>query len=383
MELIPVFLPNQVKFDAISKYFEEIDSNRIYSNIGPLTTKFLDQISKLFTIDSRRITLVANCTMGLTQILSYVKINNSKGKHKKYVICPDWSFTATGLSIINAGFEPIFLDVDKNTMDLTVDIVDDFLRSNQYLSEKIAAIMVVCPFGKELNFQKWTNFHKETQIDIVVDGAANFDTFSSNQKNELLNFPGFIAISLHATKIFPIGEGGIVISPSAHSGETISSMGNFGFTNSRESEIVGTNSKMSEYCSAIGLATLDTWPMTRSIWIEKNNEFKTIMSNLTQFQSIYTKTSQDFICTTGNIFSTKETLNIDDFQDYLYCNKISSKKWWPKPLSEMKAFKPFSRGVNKNASILSREMVGIPFYIDLSEEKMEYVCTTINKYNAV
>lgn len=344
--------------------------------------KFLDQISKLFNLDNRRITLLSNCTLGLTQILAYIKIVNSNDKHKKYVICPDWSFTATGLSIINAGFEPIFLDVDKNTMDLTVDIVENFLLSNRELSEKIAAIMVVCPFGKELDFQKWTNFHKETQIDIVVDGAANFDTFSSNQKTELLNFPGFIAISLHATKIFPIGEGGLVISPSAHSGETISSMGNFGFINSRESEIVGTNSKMSEYCSAIGLATLDIWPMTRSIWIEKTNEFKSIMSNLTQFQSIYIKTSQDFICTTGNIFSTKKTFDVDDFQNYLSSNKISSKKWWPKPLSEMKAFRSFSRGLNKNASILSREMLGIPFYVDLSEEKMEYVCTIINKYDA-
>jgi dTDP-4-amino-4,6-dideoxygalactose transaminase len=381
--LIPVFLPRLVKFDAISKYLEEIDSNRIYSNIGPLTIKFLNQISKLFNIDNRRITLVSNCTLGLTQILTYIKMNNSMDKDKKYVICPDWSFTATGLSIINAGFEPIFLDVDKNTMDLTVDIVEDFLQLNQDLSEKIAAIMIVCPFGKELNFQKWSNFHRETKIDIVVDGAANFDTFSSNQKTELLNFPGFIGISLHATKIFPIGEGGIVISPSAHSGETISSMGNFGFNNSRESEIIGTNSKMSEYCSAIGLATLDTWPMVRSIWIEKKNSFKSIMSNLTQFQSIYTKTSQDYICTTGNIFSTKEAFNIDDFQNYLYSNKISSKRWWPKPLSEMKAFRSFSTGLNINASTLSREMIGIPFYIDLQEEKMQYVCTIINKYDAL
>jgi dTDP-4-amino-4,6-dideoxygalactose transaminase len=139
---------------------------------------------------------------------------------------------------------------------------------------------------------------------------------------------------------------------------------------------------MSEYCSAIGLATLDIWPMTRSIWIEKTNEFKSIMSNLTQFQSIYIKTSQDFICTTGNIFSTKKTFDVDDFQNYLSSNKISSKKWWPKPLSEMKAFRSFSRGLNKNASMLSREMLGIPFYIDLSEEKMEYVCTIINKYDA-
>ena len=94
------------------------------------------------------------------------------------------------------------------------------------------------------------------------------------------------------------------------------------------------------------------------------------------------KTSQDFISTTGNIFSTKISFDIDDFQSYLSSNKISSKKWWPKPLSEMKAFRSYSRGLNKNASILSRGMLGIPFYIDLSEEKMEYVCNIINKYDS-
>ena len=70
-------------------------------------------------------------------------------------------------------------------------------------------------------------------------------------------------ISLHATKGFGIGEGGLVLSTSESVIHRVRQVCNFGIWGSPEGQILGYNGKVSEYHGAVGLATLDVWPARR------------------------------------------------------------------------------------------------------------------------
>ena len=66
-----------------------------------------------------------------------------------------------------------------------------------------------------------------------------------------------LAVSLHATKVLGIGEGGAVVSTDAALIERITAMSGFGFLGeTRESTLRGGNYRISEYAAAVGLAAL-------------------------------------------------------------------------------------------------------------------------------
>jgi dTDP-4-amino-4,6-dideoxygalactose transaminase len=379
-EIIPVFKPNLVKSSSVVKFLHQIDDSRIYSNHGPLEKRLITGFSELFAIPTNRCLLSSNCTIALTQILLYLKHHTKQGLNKKYVICPDWTFAASGLAIIQAGLHPIFLDVNRTSMELTVDIVKNYIDLNVNVKENTLAVLIVSPFGKDLDFKSWEDFHKNTGIELIVDGAASFDTFSHKQNTELLTFPGYTAISLHATKIFGIGEGALVITPGESSTNTIRSIGNFGFDSRRISEYVSMNAKLSEFSAAVGLATLDNWESTRETWRRKIVSFQQMMSSLKNFKTIYTATSTEFLCTTGNLLSLDPDFEPSKFQQYLQKNNISSRQWWPMPLSRMPVFKEFNNEPNLNADFLCNNLIGVPFYIDISEHDLEKVFSVINNY---
>jgi len=71
-------------------------------------------------------------------------------------------------------------------------------------------------------------------------------------------------ISLHATKAFGVGEGGLVLSTSEQVIHRLRQVCNFGIWGSEEGQILGYNGKLSEYHAAVGLAALDGWAMRRT-----------------------------------------------------------------------------------------------------------------------
>ena len=69
---------------------------------------------------------------------------------------------------------------------------------------------------------------------------------------------GLVAHSLHATKPFGIGEGGLVITYDPDLADRAHQMTNFG-TMGRITQMSGENAKMSEYHAAVALAQLNRW----------------------------------------------------------------------------------------------------------------------------
>ena len=67
-----------------------------------------------------------------------------------------------------------------------------------------------------------------------------------------------VAHSLHATKPFAVGEGGVLVGRRADWIDEARRISNFG-THMRIAQQDGTNAKMSEYHGAVALAQLDRW----------------------------------------------------------------------------------------------------------------------------
>ena len=231
---------------ALSPYLRRIDEAGWYSNFGPLVTGLEQRLAARFRRPTAIATL-ANGTLGLTLGLQAMGLRPGG-------LCavPSWTFVATVHAVLQAGLTPWFVDVDPETWML--DPVHLQSRLAGAPAEVVAAIPVSA-FGRMPDLNTWAAFRARTGVQVLVDAAAAFDAVDVA--------PVPVMVSLHATKVLGVGEGGFVACEDGDLIQAIRERTSFGFRGTREAMVAATNAKMSEYAAAVGMAALDLWPTTR------------------------------------------------------------------------------------------------------------------------
>jgi dTDP-4-amino-4,6-dideoxygalactose transaminase len=68
----------------------------------------------------------------------------------------------------------------------------------------VSAVTPVAPFGQPLDIAAWEGFRARTELPVVIDAAAGFDSLVPGETPAV--------VTRHATKVIGIGEGGFVTS---------------------------------------------------------------------------------------------------------------------------------------------------------------------------
>lgn len=246
---IPFLRPNLVKQEALIPYLSEIETSRMYSNFGPLNTRFEHRVMDEYFDHLGAVTTVNNATTGLVLAISQCK--RPKGK---YALMPSFTFAATPLAAIWSGLEPFFVDIRLDDWCMNEDLLRNCLNE---LGDEVAIVIPYATFGTNMNLDFYWQI-QESGIPVVVDAAASFGVTGSRDHFGK-GFPGCVVFSFHATKPFGIGEGGLVYSANTDLISQIRQAENFGFSAGRETTLPGLNGKMSEYTAAVALSTLDVF----------------------------------------------------------------------------------------------------------------------------
>lgn len=271
---IPFLRPNLVPHEAYGRYLDEIDSNHLYTNYGPLNRQFESElISRVFDGHGAAAT-VSNATMGLV-----LSIARTRRPGAKYAVLPSFTFAATPLAAEWAGLEPYFVDVDPSSWSVTAS---ELGKALDLLGDEVAVVVPYAAFGDPLDLTPFADLHRNG-TPVVVDAAASLGTRFAGRA-WCADFPGAVVYSLHATKPFGIGEGGLVYSSDATLVERIRRSCNFGFDQDRETEHQGLNAKLSEYAAAVGLATLDVFPAKTAERIRIAAQYRTALESRGAFE---------------------------------------------------------------------------------------------------
>jgi dTDP-4-amino-4,6-dideoxygalactose transaminase len=250
MSLIPIMRPRLPSADRLAPYLKSIDASRLYSNFGPLTLSLEDRLAEHYGLKQGTVATVANATLGLAIALAV-----QQPPPGTLCAMPAWTFVASAHAAVMAGMVPYFVDVDPETWALDASKLFDVLAR---APAAVGAVMPVMPFGLPLDLAAWEAFRSRTGVAVVIDAAAGFDFL----------VPGKVpsVVSLHATKVIGIGEGGFVISTDASFSRAVRMRANFGFEGSRQAQAAAFNAKLSEYHAAVGHAALDEWDQARAEW---------------------------------------------------------------------------------------------------------------------
>jgi len=351
------------KFHKYKNYLKNIDSKRIYSNYGPLYFKTQKFLEKYLRLKNNSVVLTSSGDSALYACLKYLK---NKNKKKKYILVPSFSFPSDIHSIINAGFEPFFLDVNYEDWSLSQHEIIKY--SNKY-KKKIAGILIVSPFGYPLDIDSLIKLKIKTKTEIIYDAA---DTIFNLKNLKNINF--FLTVSFHPTKNIPGNESGMIICKKSME-ENFKSYLNFGQDKKRNVNIFGFNGKISEYDCAILLASLKSIAKIKNKIKNINHYIVKKISN----SSIIIQNNIGKYWYSNKIFFYCKSKNRIDIEKVFLKNKIRLfRPWTGKAMHLHKFFKNYKRGNLKNTLFLTNKILGIPLNNDIDKLNLDKIIKILN-----
>lgn len=357
---IPVAKPRLPRLAALAPYIERIDRARWYSNFGPLCEEFEARLAARFGIEAAGVSTISNATVGLS-----LALQAAGARPGALCLLPSWTFSASAHAAVEAGMIPFFTDVDAEGL-LTPAIAREALRS---APGEIGAVMPVAVCGQPIDPLPWNQFAEETGLPVVLDAAPGFDAAKAGR--------GLSVVSLHATKVLGVGEGGFVMSRDSGLASAVRLRANFGFQGSREALLTATNGKLSEYAAALGLAGLDEWPARRAAFQAVAQRYRANLADAPG-ATLPTDWGDAWISTTC-VVRLDDPARTMPVLEALHAASVETRAWWGRGMHTHRAFADFPRLALPTTERLAKTVLGLPFYIDMTADEIDTVCGALRE----
>ena len=355
--MIPVMRPALPSAEELFPFLQRIDEARWYSNQGPLLRAFESDLAAHFGVTPDQIAIVANGTVALSAALLAVR---APAGFKCLV--PSWTFVASASAIWAANLQPHFIDVSPDTWMPDPEAI----KARADLHE-VGAVLIVSPFGAPVDTKVWDRFTSETRIPVIIDGAAAFDAASSIPHARPSATPTMI--SLHATKVFGVGEGGLLVSTDEGVIRRFRQICNFGVYGSPEGQILGYNGKLSEYHAAVGLASLSRWSERRAKLERLTNMYIERLSSVPGV-GLSPQYGAGWISCYCNVTVEAVAMTIIE---RLHAAGIETRRWWQSGVHRQRAYQRFTRDELPVTEYLGNHVFGLPFFVDMTPADVDRV----------
>ncbi len=165
------------------------------------------------------------------------------------VIIPALTFVATGNAVLQAGLTPVFVDVNRETLNIDPDKIE------AAITKRTRAIMPVHLMGKPADMDKIMAIAKKHKLHVIEDAA---EAHGAEYKGQKIGSIGDMAcFSLYAAHIVTTIEGGMIITNNEQMAEAARSLRNHGIDGKFRFKRIGFSAKMNEIEAAVGLGNID------------------------------------------------------------------------------------------------------------------------------
>lgn len=273
-ELLHVGRPNLGDRERLFERFADILDRRWLTNDGPYVQEFEQEVGAYLGV--KHCVAVCNATIGLQIAIRALGLTGE-------VIVPSFTFPATVHALYWEGVTPVFCDVDPTTHN--VDVAD----VERLISPRTTGIVGVHLWGNACDDGALSDLSRRHGLRLLYDAAHAFGC--SHGGRMIGNFGDCEVFSFHATKFLNSAEGGAIVTNDAELAVALRQLRNFGLT-AGAVESVGTNAKMTEFCAAMGLTSLES----RDEFIERNREnhaaYRDAFSTIPGIRLLFSQTSE-------------------------------------------------------------------------------------------
>ncbi len=192
------------------------------------------------------------------------------------IIVPALTFVATGNAVLQAGFKPVFVDVERATLNI------DPHKIEKAVTARTRAIMPVHLMGKPAAMDEIMAIAKKHKLHVIEDAA---EAHGAEYKGRKVGSIGAMAcFSLYAAHIVTTIEGGMLITDNAQMAEAARSLRNHGIDGKFQFKRIGFSAKMNEIEAAVGLGNIDIF---QSILERRRANVRHLIKHFAGFQKFF------------------------------------------------------------------------------------------------
>ena len=240
MKKIAVTRPLLPPLEDLQPYLEEIWASGWLTNGGPMHARLERELAAHLGVE--HLSLFSNGTLAL--ILGLRALGITRGE----IVTTPFTFVATTQAITWAGAEPVFADIDPETLNIDPE------RLAAAITPRTRAIMPVHVYGRACPVGPIAEIARAHGIPVIYDAAHAFGI--RHQGKSLLRHGHMSMLSFHATKVFSTVEGGAMVCRDAKTKARLDRLRNFGIVDETTIPELGLNAKMNEVQAAFGLVAL-------------------------------------------------------------------------------------------------------------------------------
>ena len=202
----PVFDGNERRY-----LVECIDSNFV-SSVGRRVAEFEEAVAGFTGVKNAVATVNGTSALHVALLLAGVRAGDE-------VISQALTFIATCNSISYTGAMPVFVDVDLDTMGLSPEMLDAFLKRsaqktpdgavNRYSGRRIAACVPMHTFGFPCRIREIIEICSDWGIKVIEDAAESLGSYVGDLHTG--TFSSMAALSFNGNKVITTGGGGMIL----------------------------------------------------------------------------------------------------------------------------------------------------------------------------
>ena len=220
---------------------------------GEKVLQFEKKWGKLFNYHHNK--AVSSGTDAVTNLVaSLYEFGANRGDE---VIVPALCFIATANAVLAAGLTPVFVDIERDTLNINPDKIEDAITN------KTRAILAVHTMGRPCDMDKINEVAKKHDIKVFEDAC---EAHGAKYKGRYVGKLGDGAVfSFYVAHLVCCGEGGMVSTDNKIIADPVHSTRTHGRRDGDvyfEFDRIGFNSKMTDMQASIGLEGVEKFSWT-------------------------------------------------------------------------------------------------------------------------
>jgi dTDP-4-amino-4,6-dideoxygalactose transaminase len=293
------------------------------------------------------------------------------------VITPANSFIASSEAISAAGARPVFVDVDEDTCNLNLDLVEKlFEQRSPKKGGRLKAILPVHLYGRMLDMTRLMSMAEHYEVQVIEDSAQAHLAEINGRKAGTWGVAG--SFSFYPGKnLGAYGDAGAVTTSDENLGLLVRKLANHGRTKKYDHDMEGFNSRLDSLQAAVlrvKLRHLPTWTTARQ---QKARNYDRLLEKHPQIKAPAPMKAKEHVYHQYVV----RVQNRDAVLERMKSQGIEASVHYPIILPELEAYKKmgFKPGDFPVAHKLQGEILSLPLFPEITDEEQARVIAALVK----
>jgi len=359
----PVPLHAPVFIGKEKEYLCDCIDSTFVSYVGKYVTQFEEKTAQ-FT-GAKYAIAVVNGTAAL-----HVALQIAGVKYGDEVITQSLTFVATANAISHCGAKPVLIDVDLDTMGMSPQKLEDWLKENVVIDSKtgktynkttrhlISAIVPMHTFGFPCRIDEIVEIANKYNIPVIEDSAESLGSFYKGKHTGTFGIAGIL--SYNGNKTITTGGGGMIITDNEkfaqkakHITTTAKIPHPFEFVHNE----IGYNYRLTNVNAALGVAQMEYLDKILQNKKETSIRYENFFKNLEV--KFLTEPKNSIANYWLNVIQLKDRNERETFLEFTNNNGVMTRPVW-RLMNKLEMYKNCRTGDLTNSFWLEDRVVNIP-----------------------